>query len=259
VFAGTLLAASAAGAQSTTTTTGPDGCPELAPAPLQFVGTASEIDPLDDPAGNVTFSVDRPIRGIPGSDEITVSFGREARFLDVDETYVVAAEQRRGSFGYRSFLSTNELCTSAVTRMVDGESVDSGVLSSMRGNWHLVLAAVVAPLAVAIAALWVLSRPGWAWQRRRELKVQRAPRRLDVPVATAAAAAATAPPTHPTQPTTVIDLRDSVTMPGGEVSELISDAEVAAAGEAQLAELNRAEDPAAEDVTAGAGAPTAPR
>jgi hypothetical protein len=200
--AAVALAPAPALAQEATTTTGPDGCPELEPAAIQFVGTAISVPGRTDGAADVTFTVDRTLRGDAGGDEVAVTFGDDAKFLEEGETYVVSAQRRAGAFGIESFTSTDRECTAAITRLSDGSSIDTGIFSGMRGSWHLVALAFVVPLAAAIVGLWVLSRPGWLWQRGREIRVKRPPR-----VAPSVPVAATAPP-QAASPPLVIDLRD---------------------------------------------------
>jgi hypothetical protein len=205
--AASLLGAVPAAAQSTTTTTGPDGCPELEPAAVQFVGTAIAVPGNTDDDGDVRFTVDRVLRGDAGGSQVVVAFGDDGKFLSEGQTYVVSAQERAGAFGLESFTSTDRECTSAITRKSDGSSIDTGIFSGMRGSWHLVALAFAAPLAVAIVGLWVLSRPGWLWQRGREIRVKRPPRLSPVPVTATASKVRTTPP-MPTSPPLVIDLRD---------------------------------------------------
>ena len=153
----------------------PPGC-AVPPAPATvFVGTVIARD-----ASTARFHVDQVRAGSTArwevSSQIDVRYGNEARFLGVNEQYLVGAApdattallsskvaERTPLFGGSSVIGLNESGTDCPlvedgvrTLHVDGTSIDSGVFSSLRNSKGELVDAVLRPVAWAFLILLTL-------------------------------------------------------------------------------------------------------
>jgi hypothetical protein len=103
---------------------------------------------------------------VPGP-QIDIRFPDDHRFIDLDETYLVAAQlnPEDGTL-YSKVRVTSKTAPKPgtcpgddpiITTNVDGSSVDTGVMQGMRGKWQLIPLAFLVPLAAVFGLLLVLT------------------------------------------------------------------------------------------------------
>lgn len=163
----------------------PPGCAVPAPARAVFVGT---ILVVDDPVKPSTyrFRVDTLLAGtldgfiVPNpeiaADLVDVRYGDEARFLEVGQQYLVgvAVQAETGLlvstvreaaplFGGDAVIGADDsdidcprVSDPVRTLTPDGGSVDTGVLTPLRGEGRSLLLAVITPFGIAFVALLAL-------------------------------------------------------------------------------------------------------
>lgn len=163
----------------------PPGCVVPAPARAVFVGT---ILVVDDPVKPSTyrFRVDSLLAGtldgfaVPNpeiaAELVDVRYGDEARFLQVDQQYLVGVAVRAENgllvstvreaaplFGGDAVIGADDSDVDCPrvndpvrTLTPDGGSVDTGVLTPLRGEGLSLLVAVLTPLGIAFAVLVAL-------------------------------------------------------------------------------------------------------
>lgn len=189
LFLGWLLVAvispaggTSAGAPAPTTSLGalvvsPPGC--VAPQPALAVFRARLIN-LDDPPTTAEFRVQSMLAGsLDGysqSGRVLVVYGQEASFLEIGTRYIVGVHadldtgrltsailQPEPLFGGDAVIGLNDIdleCPRVEdpikTLLADGSSVDSGVLTPLKGSGPQVLDALVQPLALAVLLLIAL-------------------------------------------------------------------------------------------------------
>lgn len=154
----------------------PAGCALPQPAAVVFEGTATSRS-----LTAVRFRVERVLAGtVEGRERVSgivdVQYGDDARFLAVGERYIVGAASdgdtgllgskvREASplFGGDAVIGINDsdvqcprLEDPVRTLLPDGTSVDSGVLTPLKGHGGRLLAALLVPFAVGFAVLVVL-------------------------------------------------------------------------------------------------------
>ena len=157
----------------------PPGCTAPAPALAVFTGTIIAVDDPDHPS-TVRYRVGTVLAGsIDGyltAGTIDVRYGNEARFLTVGTEYIVGIGAEDGTgviisraaeqaplFGGDAVIGVNDTDTACPvvedpvrTLLADGASVETGVLSPLRGHTTDMVVAILKPLGLAMAALVAL-------------------------------------------------------------------------------------------------------
>jgi hypothetical protein len=148
----------------TTTTVGdlPRACTAIDPPYVVFVGRVSAYQiPI------FRFDVIEVRSGEINGPQIDVRFPDDHRFIDLDHTYLVAAQldPQDGTL-YSKVRVTSKTAPEPgtcpgedpiITTNADGSSVDTAVLQGMRGKWKMIPLAFVVPLAAVLGLLFVLS------------------------------------------------------------------------------------------------------
>ena len=156
----------------------PPGCTGPLPASAVFKGTLVTLDDPDQPSA-ARFEVSSVLAGtLDGyllGNRVDVRYGNEARFLVVGTEYIVGVRaddfgalistvrEPALLFGGDAVIGLNDTDTECPTRedavrtiLIDGTSVDTGVLSPMRGHTSDLVLAILKPLGLALAALILL-------------------------------------------------------------------------------------------------------
>ena len=157
----------------------PPGCTSPAAALAVFTGTIIAVDDPDQPSA-VRYRVETVLAGsVAGyvlAGNLDVRYGIEARFLTVGESYIVGVRaddvtgvlisrvaEQAPLFGGDAVIGVNDTDTDCPTvedpvrtLLVDGTSVETGVLSPLSGHSDELLMAVLKPLGLALAALITL-------------------------------------------------------------------------------------------------------
>jgi hypothetical protein len=148
----------------TTTTAGdlPRACTPIEPPYVEFVGRVSAYQiPI------FRFDVIEVRSGQVSGPQVDVRYPDDHRFIDLDETYLVAA-QLDPSDGtlYSKVRTTSKTAPKPgtcpgddpiITTNADGTPVDTGVLQGMRGKWTMIPLAFLVPLAAVLGVLFVLA------------------------------------------------------------------------------------------------------
>ncbi len=156
----------------------PPGCTGPAPATAVFKGTLVTLDDPDQPTAarfEVASLLAGTLDGYMLGQRVDVRYGSEARFLVVGTEYIVGVRPDEFGalistvrepallFGGDAVIGLNDTDTECPTRedavrtiLIDGTSVDTGVLSPMRGHTSDLVWAILKPLALALAALILL-------------------------------------------------------------------------------------------------------
>jgi hypothetical protein len=154
-----------------------------------FVGTARRIA-----AGEVVFEVGQvragSLEGFSTESSVTVAYGSDSRFLTTGETYIVgvsvassgsrlvsSVREDTDNFGGAAVVGVTEQLRCPVfenparTLSAEGTVLESGVTSLLGERRWAIVAALLVPLAAALAGLYALST--WA----RNARVSGRPRR----------------------------------------------------------------------------------
>ena len=156
----------------------PPGCTGPAPARAVFKGTLVTLDDPEQPTA-ARFEVSSLLAGtLDGyllGQRVDVRYGTEARFLVVGTEYIVGVRADEFGalvstvrepallFGGDAVIGLNDTDTECPARedavrtvLIDGTSVDTGVLSPMRGHTGDLVWAVLKPLLLALVFLILL-------------------------------------------------------------------------------------------------------
>lgn len=158
-------------------TTIPPGCPVPQEASVVFVGTVTDID-----VATATFAITQvrygTLENVVVGANVNVRYGADVKYLDVDETYLVAALIDPASltlsstvrdtpelFGGAAVVSAIEqgrcpdLEDAVRTLYPDGSSIDSGVFTPLfDSTWRIVVAIVVPAIlgfVLLLALVWI--------------------------------------------------------------------------------------------------------
>jgi hypothetical protein len=148
----------------TTTTVGnlPRACTPIDEPYVVFVGRVSAYQiPI------FRFDVIEVRSGTVSGPQVDVRYPDDHRFIDLDKTYLVAAQidPADGTL-YSKVRVTSKTAPKPgtcpgedpiITVNEDGSSVDTGVLQGMKGKWQMIPLAFLVPLAAILGILFVLT------------------------------------------------------------------------------------------------------
>jgi hypothetical protein len=183
----------------------PPGCTTPIPALAVFTGTIIAVDDPDHPTAvryRVSTVLAGSLTGYQTGDSADVRYGSEARFLVVGTSYIVgvrtdeatgvlisAVRQQAPMFGGDAVIGVNDSDTDCPTLedpvrtlLADGSSVETGVLSPLKGHGSDLALAVLKPLGIAFVVLVLLVTLklglfGAVRETREQAAAQRAPAR----------------------------------------------------------------------------------